>query len=226
MIGRKKIGIFGGTFDPIHIGHLRMALELKQQLGLDEMRLLPCHQPPHRDAPQVSSQQRAEMLRIALQDCPELQLDERELQRDKPSYTYDTLQEFRKEFGSEVSLVLCMGEDAFAGLPKWYCWQELIQLAHIVVIARPGWSIPASGEARDLLNKHLREVNSLDEQSLDEKPLDETPAGSIVLQSPRLLPISATEIRQQISAGHSAQFLVPDEVWNYIKANKLYRLIK
>jgi len=210
---RKKIGIFGGTFDPIHIGHLRMALELKEQLGLDEMRLLPCHQPPHRGAPQVSSAQRAEMLRIALQDCPELQLDERELQRDKPSYTYDTLLELRAELGSEVSLVLCMGEDAVAGLPNWYCWQELIGLAHIVVIARPGWAIPESGDARDLLDKYQGEP----------KRLTEAVAGSIVLQSPRLLPISATEIRQQIQAGTSAQFLVPDAVWNYIKANQLYR---
>jgi nicotinate-nucleotide adenylyltransferase len=210
---RKKIGIFGGTFDPIHIGHLRIALELKAQLGLDEMRLLPCHQPPHRDAPQVSSVQRAEMLRIALRDCPELQLDERELQHDKPSYTYDTLLELRAELGGEVSLVLCMGEDAFAGLPNWYCWQELIRLAHIVVIARPGWAIPQLGEARDLLNKHEREPKSLSYEA----------AGSIVLQSPRLLPISATEIRQQIQAGTSAQFLVPDAVWNYIREHNLYK---
>ena len=209
---RKKIGIFGGTFDPIHIGHLRMALELKQQLGLDEMRLLPAHRPPHRDAPQVSSIERAEMLRIALQDCPELQLDERELQREKPSYTYDTLLELRAELGNDVSLVLCMGEDAFAGVPNWYCWQELIALAHMVVIARPGWAIPKLGEARDLLTRHQRDVKSLDYE----------PAGSIVLLSPRLLPISATEIRAQIKAGNSAQFLVPDAVWNYIRAHDLY----
>lgn len=209
---RKKIGIFGGTFDPIHIGHLRMALELKQRLGLDDMRLLPCHQPPHRDTPHVSSAQRAEMLQIALRDCPELQLDERELQRDKPSYTYDTLQDFRHEFGADVSLVLCMGEDAFAGLSSWYRWQELIQLAHIVVIARPGWSIPETGEVRDLLNQYQGDVDAL----------VINPAGSIVLQSLRLLPISATEIRQQISAGNSAQYLVPDGVWDYIKTQRLY----
>jgi len=213
MTTRKKIGIFGGTFDPIHIGHLRMALELKLQLGLDEMRLLPCHKPPHRDAPQVDSAQRSEMLRIALQDCPELQLDERELQRDKPSYTYDTLTELRAELGEQVSLVLCMGEDAFAGLPNWYCWTEIIRLAHIVVIARPGWAIPELGEARDLLNKHQRDAKSLDYEA----------SGSIVLASPRLLPISATEIREQILAGNSAQFLLPDAVWNYIKAKQLYR---
>lgn len=210
---RKKIGIFGGTFDPVHIGHLRLALELKQQLGLDEMRLVPCHKPPHRNAPQVSSAQRAEMLRIALQDCPELLLDERELQRDKPSYTYDTLTELRAELGSDVSLVLCMGEDAFAGLASWYCWQELIHLAHIVVIARAGWHVADSGDVHDLLLKHRRDVKSIDYE----------PAGAIVLQSPRLLPVSATEIREQIHAGTSAQFLVPESVWKYITANNLYR---
>lgn len=210
---RKKVGIFGGTFDPIHIGHLRMALELKQQLGLDEMRLVPCHKPPHRDLPQASSQQRAAMLRIALQDCLELQLDERELWRERPSYTYETLLELRAELGNEVSLVLCMGADAFAGLPNWYCWQELIRLAHIVVIARPGWNLPDAGEAVDLLRQHQRELQALNYEA----------AGSIVLHAPRLLPISATEIRQQVHAGESAQFLVPDGVWRFINEQQLYR---
>ncbi|MET0357089.1 MAG: nicotinate-nucleotide adenylyltransferase [Cellvibrio sp.] len=210
---RKKIGIFGGTFDPVHIGHLRMALELKQQLNLDEMRLLPCHQPPHRDTPQVNSVQRVEMLKIALQDCAELQLDERETQRDKPSYTYDTLQELRAELGGDVSLVLCMGADAFAGLPKWHRWQELLLLAHIVVIARPGWDIGNGLGVRDLLNTHSSDLAALGRSAF----------GSIVLHSPRLLEISATEIREQVRAGHSAQFLLPDRVWDYIKANRLYR---
>ena len=207
-----KIGIFGGTFDPIHMGHLRMALELKQQLGLDEMRLLPSHQPPHRDAPKVSSAQRAEMLRIALQDCPELQFDERELRRNKPSYTYDTLQELRSELGDAVSLVLCMGVDAFAGLASWYRWQELIQLAHIVVVARPGWDIANGAGVRDLLNTHSSDIDALSRAAF----------GSIVLHSPRLLEISATEIRAQIQSGQSAQFLMPDGVWEYIKINRLY----
>ncbi len=210
---RKKIGLFGGTFDPIHIGHLRLALELKQQLELDEMRLLPCHKPPHREAPQASSEQRAEMLRIALQDCSELQLDERELQRDRPSYTYDTLLELRAELGGEVSLVLCMGEDAFAGISSWYCWQELIHLAHIVVVARTGWSLPQNGDAANLLKAYQCDVNSLNDEV----------SGSIVLQAPRLLPVSGTEIRQQIHAGESAQFLVPDRVWQYIREQNLYR---
>jgi nicotinate-nucleotide adenylyltransferase len=209
----NKIGIFGGTFDPIHIGHLRLALELKQQLGLDEMRLVPCYKPPHRELPQASADERAEMLRIALKSCPDLHLDERELKREKPSYTYDTLLDLRRELGDEVSLVLCMGVDAFAGIGNWYCWQELIRLAHIVVVARPGWSLPETGDAANLLQMHKGEI----------KHLSYTPAGSIVLQSSRLLPISATEIRKQIHAGESAQFLVPDAVLKYIRKHNLYR---
>ena len=208
-----KIGLFGGTFDPIHIGHLRMALELKQQLGLDEMRLLPCHQPPHRRAPGASSVRRAEMLRIALADCADLQVDERELRRDQPSYTYETLSELRAELGPEVSLVLCMGADAFAGLPSWFRWQELIQLAHIVVITRPGWSLPESGGAAELLAACRSNMEGLNLAS----------AGSIVLHSARLLPISATEIREQVARGESAQFLVPDGVWKYMEGHGLYR---
>jgi nicotinate-nucleotide adenylyltransferase len=208
----NKIGIFGGTFDPVHIGHLRLALELKQQLELNEMRLLPCNRPPHRELPQATSDERAEMLRIALKACPDLDLDERELRREKPSYTYDTLLELRRELGDEVSLVLCMGVDAFAGIGNWYCWQELIHLAHIVVVARPGWSLPESGDAAALLSAHKGEVKNLSYE----------PAGSIILHSSRLLPISATEIRKQIHSGGSPQFLVPDAVLNYIRKHNLY----
>lgn len=210
---RKKIGLFGGTFDPVHIGHLRLALEIKQQLKLDEMRLLPCHKPPHRQTPQATSVQRIKMLRIALQHCPELQVDERELLHDKPSYTYDTLLEMRAELGSEVSLILCVGEDAFAGIDSWYCWQELIHLAHIVVIGRSGLNLPHNADVANLLQTY----------QCDSSTLKEKAAGSIVLQTPRLLPISATEIRKQVHAGESAQFLVSDGVWQYICEQNLYR---
>ena len=209
----KKIGIFGGTFDPVHIGHLRMALELKQCAGFDELRLVPCHQPPHRGVPRVSSLQRAKMLSIALQNCKELMLDERELARDKPSYTFDTLQDFRRDFGENVSLTLCMGEDAFAGLATWHRWQEIIELAHVLVVARPGWATPQSGDVYEFLNSHRGQLSDIEHR----------PAGSIVLQTLRLLPISATEIRQEIVEGRSAQFLVPDGVWDYICDNQLYR---
>jgi nicotinate-nucleotide adenylyltransferase len=210
---RKTLGLFGGTFDPIHIGHLRMALELKQELALDELRLVPCHRPPHRGQPSASSQERVEMLTLALKDCPELVVDTREVNRDCPSYTVETLRELRAELGSELSLVLCMGADAFAGLASWFCWQELIQLAHIVVVARPGWELPQAGALADLCRAHAQDASYLTRES----------CGGVLVQTLRLLPVSATEIREQIRAGESAQFLVPDAVWNYINAKQLYR---
>lgn len=210
---RKTLGIFGGTFDPIHIGHLRIALEIKQQLQLDEMRLLPCYLPPHRPTPGASASQRVEMLEIALQGCTELQIDKRELQRDNPSYTYDTLCELRAELGAQTSLCLCMGMDSFTTLDSWYNWDQLLQFAHIVVVARPGWFLPESGAVANLLHAHRSEIDVIAQQA----------AGAIVVLEQRLLPISATDIRAQVRAGNSPQFLVPDGVWNYIRSHQLYQ---
>lgn len=210
---RRTLGIFGGTFDPIHIGHLRMALEIKQQLQLDEMRLLPCYLPPHRPTPGATADERVAMLRIALQDCAELVIDERESHRNKPSYSYDTLCELRAELGEQVSLCLCMGMDSFATLDSWHQWDQLCQLAHIVVVARPGWVLPESGAVADLLNLHRQNIDAVVQQA----------AGAIVLLEQRLIPVSATDIRAQIHAGNSPQFLVPDAVWNYIRSNALYQ---
>lgn len=210
---RKTLGIFGGTFDPIHIGHLRMALEIKQQLQLDEMRLLPCYLPPHRTTPGATAEQRVAMLSCALQACTELTVDERELQRTSPSYTYDTLCELRAEVGEHVSLCLCMGMDSFATLDSWYNWDQLLSLAHIVVVARPGWFLPESGAVAELLDAHRDNPDVLATQA----------TGAIVLLEQRLLPISATDIRTQVRAGNSPQFLVPDGVWSYICNHKLYQ---
>jgi len=209
---RRTIGIFGGTFDPIHIGHLRLALEIKQWLQLDEMRLLPCHQPPHRATPFVSSEQRVAMLELALRDCTDLRVDTRELLRDKPSYTYDTLCELRAEVGTDASLSLCMGADNFAQLATWHRWQELIRLAHLVVVGRPGAELPETGAIAELLNRHQSDSSVISAQA----------AGAVVVLTPRLLPISSTEVRSLIKSGQSPQFLVPDAVWQFIRENKLY----
>lgn len=190
-----------------------MALEIKQQLQLDEMRLLPCYLPPHRAAPGATADERVAMLNIALQDCAELVIDERELQRIEPSYTYDTLCELRAEVGEQVSLCLCMGMDSFAMLDTWHNWDQLLQLAHIVVVARPGWLLPESGAVADLLQSYRADNTVIAQQA----------AGAIILLEQRLLPISATDIRAQIHAGNSPQFLVPDEVWNYIRHHQLYQ---
>lgn len=209
----NKIGILGGTFDPVHHGHLRLALELRQTLGLSQMRLMPCHRPVHRGQPEVSSIQRAEMIRLALMDCPELTLDERELRRDSPSYTFDTLRSLRAELGSNVSLIWAMGTDAFAALDTWNRWQELLDYTHLAVIERPGFSLPEVGPVAELLHQHRAPATVL----------DELPAGAIVLPSLRLLDISATGIRAQVAAGESAQFLLPEPVRSYILAEGLYR---
>ena len=206
------MGIFGGTFDPVHNGHLRLALELKQHLKLDEMRLLPCHRPPHREKPVLSSKHRVAMLRLALVQCQQLSIDERELQRPTLSYTLDTLIEMRNELGDRVSLCLAMGMDSLVSLPAWHRWQELLNFTHLIVAARPGWQAPVSGEVFNLLNQHRAEASVLAQRS----------CGSIVIEQLSLLPISASVIRAQIARGESPQFLLPDSVWNYICENRLY----
>ncbi|WP_231758003.1 nicotinate-nucleotide adenylyltransferase [Microbulbifer elongatus] len=209
----KTLALFGGTFDPVHFGHLRMALELKQRLGFDEMRLLPSHQPAHRAAPGVTAGRRRDMLALALQDCPQLVLDARELQRAGPTYTVDTLEELRRELGDGVSISFCMGMDSLLGLPGWHRWQRLLQLAHLVVVARPGWEVPTAGEVAELLAAQGGSLADIQRQ----------PAGRILLQELSLLPISATDIRTQIKGGRSPQFLLPERVLDYIQTHRLYQ---
>ena len=213
------IALFGGTFDPVHFGHLRMALELHQAFGFDEMRLVPSHQPRHRQSPGVSPEHRRQMLALAIQDCEELQLDERELNRAGPTYTVDTLEELRAELGDEVSLSFCMGLDSLLTLPGWHRWEQLLQLAHLVVVARPGWRLPAGdsggaeAEVAELMTRCAGEATDLCRES----------RGRLVVREQTLLPISATHIRQLIARGESPRYLLPAAVLQYIEDNNLYR---
>ena len=209
----KTIALFGGTFNPVHFGHLRMALELKERLAFDEMRLLPSHQPAHRGAPEVSAADRHNMLALALENCPELILDDRELQREGATYTVDTLEEMRRELGDDVSISFCMGLDSLLGLPKWHRWETLIELAHLVVVTRPGWQIPQDGDIAKLLAQHRGDRSHLAGEA----------AGRILLREQTLLPISATEVRDLIRAGRSPRFLLPERVLDYIENHQLYR---
>lgn len=208
-----RIGLLGGTFDPVHIGHLRAALEVAEQFDLDELRLIPSARPPHRGTPQVSAQQRLDMVRLAVEGVPPLSVDDRELWRERPSWTIETLESLRAELGDEVQLLLLVGWDAFCGLPTWHRWQELLDHCHILVLQRPDADSDAPETLRDLLA--ARSVS--DPQAL------RGPAGQIAFVWQMPLAISATGIRERLAAGRSIRFLVPDAVLAYIHAHGLYR---
>lgn len=205
--------LFGGTFDPIHHGHLRMALDLAEQVEGSRVCLMPCQIPPHREQPGASADQRLEMLHLALDAEVSLGVEERELRRPGPSYTTDTLQAIRREVGPDQPLAVAMGSDSFATLASWHRWQTIPSLAHIIVIDRPGFSLPASGEIPRLLEQ--RGVDS-------PTSLLERPGGMIWRVSLTYLDISASDIRERILAGRSPRFLLPDTVWVYIQQKGLY----
>lgn len=209
----RRIGLLGGTFDPIHIGHLRAAVEVAEQFALDELRLIPSARPPHRGAPQVSAQQRLDMARLAVEGVAPLRVDDRELGRDKPSWTIDTLESLRAELGSEAQLLLLVGWDAFCGLPGWHRWQELLEHCHIVVLQRPD----ADSDAPEVLRNLLAARSVADPLAL------KGPAGQIAFVWQMPLAISATQIRERLAGERSIRFLVPDAVLAYINAHGLYR---
>ncbi|MGZ8237273.1 MAG: nicotinate-nucleotide adenylyltransferase [Methylobacter sp.] len=207
------IGIFGGTFDPIHYGHLRSALEVKDIFGLNEVRLIPCASPPHREQPAVTAEMRLQMLTLAIKNQPGLKIDTRELDRHKasdqtPSYMVDTLKSLRQEFSTEP-LLLFIGTDAFKHLTSWHQWQQLFDYAHIVVMTRPGFE---TQELNDFFKARLAEAKELAQAS----------AGKLCFQQVTQLDISATAIRAMIADKQNPGFLLPDAVIEYIKQHKLY----
>ncbi|WP_409278598.1 nicotinate-nucleotide adenylyltransferase [Pseudomonas defluvii] len=210
---RRRIGVLGGTFDPVHIGHLRSALEVAEVLGLDELRLMPNARPPHRDTPQVSALDRLAMVEQAVRDVPLLTVDARELSRDRPSYTIETLELMRAELAAEDQLFLLLGWDAFCGLPSWHRWDELLKHCHILVLQRPD----ADVEPPDALRNLLAARSVSDPEALV------GPAGQIAFVWQTPLAVSATQIRQLLANGKSVRFLVPDAVLAYIEAHGLYR---
>ncbi|GJM08637.1 MAG: putative nicotinate-nucleotide adenylyltransferase [Lysobacteraceae bacterium] len=207
----KGIGVFGGTFDPVHIGHLRTALEVADELALSEVRMIPSAQPPHRHAAE-SSRHRAQMLRLALEGQDRLRFDDHELLRSGPSYMVDTLGELRAQ-APDRALVLILGVDAFAGLPSWKSWMELFELAHIAVMTRPGHPPDYPGVLMaEIARREVSEINELADHD----------CGRIAMVSVTQLPISSTGIRQLIHAGRDPRFLLPAAVLDYIRSQRLY----
>ncbi len=205
--------IYGGTFDPVHIGHLRLAVELQDALSAERVDLVPCHVPPHRDVPGASALQRLELLALAIEGEPGLAVDDRELKREGASYTADTLRQIRQEIGPDEPLVMAVGTDAFAKFDQWREWNLIPELAHIVVIVRPGADIPEGSAAHGLIAE--RGVGA-------PEALHREPCGHVLCLQPPELDISATAIREKIASGQSPRYLMPESVWQYIRRSGLY----
>ena len=206
------IGIFGGTFDPVHFGHLRAADEAREGLFLSSLRILPAGTPPHRPNTFAAAEHRLAMLRLALEGHDDLWADDREVRRKGFSFMVDTLQEIREEEG-EVPLLLMIGQDAANSLDSWHRWQRLFSLAHIVIMRRPDSRHVYSGRLFEEIQP--RTVNS-------PQALSKAPAGLVLPLEVTQLAISSTEIRNRIAAGKSPRFLLPDGVIDYIRKHGLY----
>jgi len=208
----RKIGIFGGSFDPIHFGHLRPALEILDALSLDEIRFIPAGQPPHRQAPAAAAGLRLQMLRAAVAMEPRFVVDEREIKRGTPSYTVDTLTELRRELPRDA-LVLLAGMDAFLGFPGWHQWRKIFDYAHVIVAHRPGWVLQSGGELAEMIRER---------RAMSAAELWSAPIGRILLQPVTQLEISSTRVRASITAGGDPRYLVPETVRELIINSHCY----
>ena len=214
----SAIGLFGGTFDPIHFAHLRLAEEVVDRFGLDQVHFIPAAVPPHRNEPSASPAHRLAMTRLAIQGNPRFVVDGRELGRAGTSYTIDTLSEIRSASGDRP-LCLLMGADAFVALTTWHRWNELFDLAHVVVARRPGFPIEnlTSSMPDALRAQYLRR------HSADPAAMKATLAGNIFAHELTALDVSATELRALINRDASLRYLLPDAVIAYIEEHKLYK---
>jgi len=208
----NAIGVFGGTFDPVHFGHLRTAFECRARLGLSEVRFIPCAEPPHRDSPDAPAGTRLQMLEAATAGVDGFVVDGRELQRTGPSWSIDTLRSLREEFPEKV-LCLLLGLDAFAGFTQWREWRSILDLAHVVVARRPGAPAPSEGEVGRLLD--ARWAHELAD-------LRAARHGRIHIVDVTQLEISSTQLRRSIADGLSPVYLLPDAVWKIIKEARCY----
>ncbi|MGI9247366.1 MAG: nicotinate-nucleotide adenylyltransferase [Woeseiaceae bacterium] len=208
----RPMGVFGGTFDPIHYGHLRTAFEMLQALRFEEVRFMPCGDPPHRGMTFASAAERFRMVEVAISGQDQFTVDDRELRRNGPSYTIDTLLALHEEFSDRV-LGLIVGMDAFLGMPGWHRWEEILGVAHIIVAHRPGWKAPDIGPLGDL-------ITEFGTHRVDD--LHTTLNGRIHIHAVTQLEISSTEIRDLVAAGRDPRFLMPDGVRHEIEKSGCY----
>jgi len=205
----RLIGINGGTFDPIHFGHLRAALEVQLKLNLEQVRFVPCYQPVHRQSPMVSSEQRAKMIELAIQGQSKFCLDRIELERGGPSYMVDTLATL-KQRNERVGLVLMMGTDAFSRFHTWHNWQQILKLANIAVMHRPGDGLTLYSESGQILRAHQVAQFSQPSEQIMEVAITQ-------------LDVSSTAVRSHLQHDMPVDYLLPPQVIDYIKTHHLYQ---
>ena len=205
----------GGTFDPVHFGHLRLAQEAADVLGLERVRWVPAGRPWHRTQPHAPAKHRLEMVRLAIRRNALFELDDAEIRQGSPGYTVETLERLRAKLGAARSLVLLLGTDAFRGLTTWERWRDLFELAHIFVAQRPGHSLTPGGMSAALASEWRKRAGTPD-------ALRRRPAGSIVTYGTTALDISASAIRAHFAQSRSPRYLLPSAVLDYIHAHRLY----
>lgn len=209
---QQLTGIFGGTFDPIHHGHLRLVVELLEQMHFAEIKMLPCGRPALKPSSKAAAAHRLTMLGLALLQQDQITIDDRELKRDTVSFTYDSLAAIRAESGDKP-LALIIGNDVIREFDQWHRWQELLSLAHIIIVSRPNYALPTTGRVATWLAEHMTD---------NKEDLYKKPCGKIMICSIPLLAISASDIRRRIADNLSIRYLVPDAVWEYISNEGIY----
>lgn len=208
------IVIMGGTFDPIHNGHLRTAVEVLDRFGYSTLKLIPCYRPVHKEGLSTSPKERLEMTVLAISCDARLAVDAREINREGPSYSIDTLKDIRSEIGDTEPLIMVLGMDSFLSLPTWHGWSELIQYAHLIVVSRPGWE-----------SEMIPELRAFCENYRADSPheLQCAPSGRVWLETFTPLGISSSMIRELASKNESIAYLLPEPVQKYIEHHQLYR---
>jgi nicotinate-nucleotide adenylyltransferase len=212
----EPLGIMGGTFDPVHFGHLRLAIEALEALGLDAVRWIPSGQPGHRGAPATSTTHRVEMVRLAIAGESHFAPDIAETRTSEPTFTINMLKRLRAELGAHKPLVMILGMDSFLSLPSWRAWTELFDLVHFAVGERPGFALSSQTMVFDLAQEFARRSAASD-------AVRSAPGGAIVTFPTTLLDISATDLRERIGRGTSVRYLLPESVLAYIGAHRLFR---
>ena len=208
---KTRIGVLGGSFDPIHFGHIKPCLKLAEKFQLDSIRLIPCKVSPFKESTFTSSQHRWNMVSMIAANSDLFVADARELERESPSYTYETLLDLKNEFPSGTKFFWIMGLDALIDFPRWYHAQNILQLCHVLVLQRPGYQLTVEDS---WLRSYMTDDCEL---------LVKDDCGHIYISDTEMMDVSSTQIRNLVVEGEQPKFLLPGGVWNYIKRNNLYQ---